>query len=56
MGKKTEGHFPNNAVSAIITLVAGIVLSVLTCILVQMLEFKDLRSEFNYDTKNYLDS
>ncbi len=53
MGKKTEGNFTKNDVSAIIALGAGIVLSVLTYILVQRLEFKDLRSEFNYDAQNY---
>jgi CHASE1-domain containing sensor protein len=53
MGKIKEDHFSNNAVSAMIALCSGIVLSVLTGILVQRLEFKDLRSEFNYDTKNY---
>ncbi len=53
MGIKSEGHISKNAGTAIIALGAGIVLSVLTSILVQRLEFKDLRSEFNYDTKNY---
>ncbi len=53
MGKKTEDYFSRNAVSAIIALGAGIVLSVLICILVQRLEFKDLRREFNYDAQNY---
>jgi hypothetical protein len=43
MGKKTEVVFSKNAVSAVIALGTGIALSVLTCILVQRLEFKDLR-------------
>lgn len=38
---------------AIIVLGAGILLSVLMCILVQRLEFKDLQNEFNYDAENY---
>jgi PAS domain S-box-containing protein len=53
VGKKSVSHISKNIASTIITLGAGIVLSVLTFILVQRLEFKDLRSKFNYDTENY---
>ena len=38
---------------AIIVLGAGILLSVLMCILVRRLEVKDLRNEFNFDAENY---
>lgn len=48
-----EGHFMKKDMPAIIVLGAGILLSVLMCILVQRLEFKDLRNEFNLDTENY---
>ncbi len=40
-------------VPVIIVLGAGVILSVIMCILVQRLEFKDLRNEFNSDTDNY---
>ncbi len=40
-------------VPVIIVLGAGVILSVFMCILVQKLEFKDLRNEFNSDTDNY---
>jgi CHASE1-domain containing sensor protein len=50
---KQAGHFTKGNVPAIIILGAGILLSVLIYALVQRLEFKDLRNEFNYDTKNY---
>jgi CHASE1-domain containing sensor protein len=53
MENKLEGYFMKKGMPAIIVLGAGIVLSVLMCILVQRLEFKDLRTEFNFDTGNY---
>ncbi len=48
-----EGYFTKKDIPIIIILGAGIILSVLISILVQRLEFKDLRNEFNLDTENY---
>ncbi len=53
MENKLEGYFMKKDMPVIIVLGAGILLSVLMCILVQRLEFKDLRNEFNLDTENY---
>ncbi len=53
MKNKLEGFFSKKNMPAIIVLGAGILLSVLMCILVQQLEYKDLRNEFNFDTENY---
>jgi PAS domain S-box-containing protein len=53
MQNNLEEYFMKKDVPAIIVLVAGGLLSVLMCILVQRLEFKDLRNEFNFNTENY---
>lgn len=51
--KKTEGYFTRKDVPAILALGIGIMLSLLTFILMERLEFKDLQNEFVDDTENY---
>ncbi len=51
--KKPEGYFTKKDIPAIIALGIGIMLSVLTFVLVQRLEFRDLQKEFIFDTENY---
>jgi PAS domain S-box-containing protein len=53
MEKKINGYFTKNDIPVIIMLGAGILLSVLMCILVQRLEFKNLRNNFILDNQNY---
>ncbi len=53
MEKKIQGYFTQKDMPVIIILSAGILLSVLMCILVQRLEFKNLRNKFILDTQNY---
>jgi PAS domain S-box-containing protein len=53
MKNKLTGYFMKKDMPAMIVLGAGILLSVLMCILVRRLEFKDLQDEFNYDSENY---
>ncbi len=53
MEKKIKGYFTKNDMPVIIMLGAGILLSVLMCILVQRLEFKNIRNKFILDTQNY---
>jgi PAS domain S-box-containing protein len=53
MDMKIKGYFTKRNMPVIIILSAGILLSVLMCILVQRLEFKDLRNEYVFDTQNY---
>ena len=51
--KKTEGYFTRKDVPAMLALGIGILLSLLTFILMERLEFKDVRNEFMDDTENY---
>ncbi len=53
MEKKLEGYFAKKDTPAIIMLGAGILLSVLLFVLVQRLEFTDLRNKFALDAQNY---
>ncbi|MGE5173774.1 MAG: CHASE domain-containing protein [Betaproteobacteria bacterium] len=53
MGKKLEGYLTKKDMPVITILGAGIILSVLMFILVQRLEFKNLRNKFILDAQNY---
>ncbi len=53
MGNKIKSYFTKNYIPTITILGAGILLSVLMCILVQGLELKNLRNKFILDTQNY---
>lgn len=51
--KKAEGYFTRKDVPAMLALGIGIMLSLLTFILMERLEFKDVQNEFMDDTENY---
>lgn len=53
MEKKIKDYLTKNDMPVIMMLGAGILLSILTCILVQRLEFKNLRNNFILDNQNY---
>jgi PAS domain S-box-containing protein len=53
LDNKTKGRFSKNDIAAVITLGAGIVLSVFLCLLLQRLEFQDIRIKFIFDAQNY---
>lgn len=50
---RSKGYFTRKDIPAVIALGTGILLSLLTFILVDRLEFNDLKSDFLFDAENY---